>query len=218
MSNQPAPIREIFRLPSPAPEPQALAHDGTSLWMGSRETQRIYGIRSNDWTVFEENQAPSIPIGMTVVGDSLSVVCAEPDDDRFIRRYVMGRGFKSAGRIACPDYTGSYIGYDGRQLQLTQWYNKKILALDEDGRVTATVLAPHGICGIAIVSGDIYLMSTDDEESDEYWVTRMPTGKGAAHNVALVPFKARSLAWDGERFWTNHRERHEIVAFELPQK
>lgn len=28
--------------------------------------------------------------------------------------------------------------------------------------------------------------------------------------------KPRSLAFDGARFWTNHRERDEIVAFEPP--
>jgi hypothetical protein len=32
-------------------------------------------------------------------------------------------------------------------------------------------------------------------------------------DVARIPFQARALAWDGTKFWTNHREQNQIVAF-----
>ena len=39
-------------------------------------------------------------------------------------------------------------------------------------------------------------------------------GHGAYEELARVPFAARALAYDGSRFWTNHREANQIVAFE----
>jgi hypothetical protein len=61
-------------------------------------------------------------------------------------------------------------------------------------------------------------MGTDDEESNEYFLTRIDARNGAApkvEDVARVNFQARALAYDGTRFWTNHREQHEIVAFSV---
>lgn len=218
MNQHIAAVKELLRLPSPAPHPQGLAHDGTSLWLGSRETQRIYGINPTQWTVFEERVAPGTPWGMTVTGNALRVVCGEPpDDNRFIRRYMMGHGFETAHRIACPEDTGSYIGYDGDRLFLTQWYKQRILALDETGRVDRTIEIAHGICGIVFADAHCYLMTTDDEESDRYWITRvnLNSKNPESEDIAQIPFQARSLAWDGDRFWTNHRDQHEIVAFTL---
>ena len=39
-------------------------------------------------------------------------------------------------------------------------------------------------------------------------------GTGEFTDLARIPFAARALAYDGARFWTNHREANEIVAFE----
>src|SRR5665213_1337000 len=89
-------IEELLRLPSPAPRPQALAFDGTHLWMGSLETHRLYAIDPRTWTVGDEAQAPGKPYGMTVVGDELRVLCSEgPDDNRIIRRFIPGHGFRT---------------------------------------------------------------------------------------------------------------------------
>ncbi|MBV8587823.1 MAG: hypothetical protein JO308_16170, partial [Verrucomicrobia bacterium] len=35
-------------------------------------------------------------------------------------------------------------------------------------------------------------------------------------DVARVPFACRSLTYDGEHFWTNHRAVNETVCFDLP--
>jgi hypothetical protein len=35
-------------------------------------------------------------------------------------------------------------------------------------------------------------------------------------DLARIPFAARALAFDGERFWTNHREQNQIVSFARP--
>src|ERR1700729_1860759 len=98
-------LDEIVRIPSPAPAPQSLAHDGEHLWLGSWETNRVYGIVPAHGRVFEEAAAPGRLVGSTVVGDELRFVCSEngEGDDRFIRRFVPGHGFKSHEAIPCPD-------------------------------------------------------------------------------------------------------------------
>ncbi len=211
-------VREVLRLASPAPRPQSLAYDGTTLWMGSRETERVYAIDPNTWTVREEATAPGKPWGMTVVGDELRVLCGEPPDDhRFIRRFVPGHGFKTSEAIACPDDTGSQLGFDGDRLYVSQWYNGKILSIDDRGTVGTTISVPHGICGQVIVGGCFYLVTTDAEKTDEYFITRVDARNGEVKIVemARLGFSARALAYDGERFWTNHRDADQIVAFAL---
>lgn len=209
-------VTEVVRMLSPAPRPQSLAFDGELLWMGSIDTCRIYAIDPQHWTVREETAAPGKPWGITVMGDELRVICGEgPDDTRIIRRFIPGHGFKNDGAIPCPEDTGSQLGYDGDRLYVSQWYNKKVLSLDADGSVGSAIEAPHGICGQVILNGAFYLLGTDDEESDDYFVTRIDAknGKPEAQDLARVPFQGRALAFDGTRFWSNHRENNEIVAF-----
>ena len=210
-------VAELLRLPSPAPRPQSLAFDGEYLWMGSIETERIYEIDPQKWTVRDEAAAPGKPWGMTALGDELRVLCGEgADDHRFIRRFIPGHGFKSE-RIPCPEDTGSQLGYDGTSLSVSQWYNKKVLTLDEAGKVVRTLASPHGICGQVVVGGVFYLLTTDDEESHEYFITKIDPAGAVAQDLGRVPFHARALAHDGTKFWTNHRENNEIVAFSLPE-
>ena len=78
--------------------------------------------------------------------------------------------------------------------------------------------APRGICGQGFVEGVLYLVTTDAEETNEYWLTRVDlqsagSGEPKCEDVARIPFQARALAWDGTKFWTNHREESQIVAF-----
>ena len=171
-------VEELLRLPSPAPKPQSIAFDGTALWMGSRETRRLYAIEPNAWTVREEAQAPGTPWGMVAVGDEFRVVTGEaPDDDRFIRRFVPGHGFKDADRIACPDDTGSQLSYDGDRLYLSQWYRKRILALDDAGTVGRIVQLDREIVGHVVVGGRFYVATTDDESTPP--LRNAPTGTSA---------------------------------------
>ncbi len=207
-------VIEIRRMPSPAPRPQALASDGEHLWMGSIETSRLYSIDPVHWTVLEEIDAPGKPWGMTVVGNELRVICGEgDDDDRYIRRFIPGHGFKSE-KAACPDYTGSQLSFDGSRLYLSQWYNKRIMPLNGD-RAAGEISLRHQICGQVIANGKHYALTTDDENTNDYWITLVDRQDGKHEDLARVPFAARALAFDGRQFWTNHREQHEIVAFQL---
>lgn len=214
-------IREILRLPSPAPKPQSLAFDGELLWMGSRETRTIYAIEPRTWTVREEVAAPGTPWGMAVVGDELRVLCGEGDDDtRMIRRFVPGHGFKSGDALPVPEDTGSQLGFDGDRLFVSQFYRRRILGIAADGTVTNDIPVPHDVCGQVVVDGRFYLATTDDERHGAYWITRLDARGGApvSSDLATIGFPARALAFDGERFWTNQREADEIVAFRIPDR
>ncbi len=212
-------VTEILRLPSPAPKPQSLAFDGERLWMGSIATNRLYAIRTTQWTVEEEAAAPGKPYGLAVVGDELRVICSESaEDHRMVRRFVPGHGFKAQGAFRCPDDTGSQLGYDGDLLYVSQWYDRRIVGVDENGNVVTQIAIPHGICGQVVVDGHFYLVTTEDEDTEEYWLTRVDARNGApkSEDLARIPFAARALAFDGVKFWSNHREHDEIVAFAMP--
>ena len=212
-------IQELHRFASPAPKPQSLAWDGATLWMGSRETKRIYAIDPKAWKVGAEYAAPGTPYGMTAVGKELRVLCSEgAEDNRIVRRLVPGTGFDATWSLSCPDDTGSQLSYDGQRLHVSQWYPKKVLRVSDDGKVERVITVPHGICGQVFVEGVLFLVTTDAEETNEYWLTRVDlksagTGAPKCEDVACIPFQARALAWDGTKFWTNHREQNEIVAF-----
>jgi hypothetical protein len=212
-------VAEILRLPSPAPKPQSLACDGETIWMGSRETCRLYAIDRARWSARDEAVAPGVPWGMTVVGDELRVIHGEgDDDDRVVKRFIPGRGFQKHGAFRAPDGTGSHLGWDGDVLYVSQWYNKRILGVDAEGAVLSTIDVPHGICGQVIAEGCFYLVTTDDEANGPYRLTRVDARGDApvCADIAVIPFPARALAFDGEHFWTNHREADQIVAFAHP--
>ncbi|ACB75526.1 hypothetical protein [Opitutus terrae] len=212
-------IQELQRLASPAPKPQSLAWDGALLWMGSRETKQIFAIDPAAWAVRWQIAAPGTPYGMTAFGGELRVLCGETaDDTRIIRRCIPYHGFDPKFALPCPDDTGSQLGYDGRRLHVSQWYPKKVLTLGEDGQVERIIQVPHGICGQVIVDGIIYLATTDDEETTDYWLTRVDPRPATPkiEDIAHIPFAARALAFDGTHFWTNHREQNQIVSFARP--
>ncbi len=212
-------IKELQRLDSPAPKPQSLAWDGATLWMGSRQTRRIYGINPVTWTVGWDTAAPGTPWGMAAVGGELRVLCGETDDDnRIIRRCLPGHGFDSKFGIPCPDDAGSHLGWDGRNLHLSQWHPQKVLRLGAGGDVERVIDVPHGICGLVIVEGIIFLVTNDVEESNDYWLTRVDPRPATPRidDLVRIPFPARALTFDGTRFWTNHREQNQIVSFARP--
>lgn len=209
-------IEELMRLPSPAPAPQALACDGDHLWMGSWETQRMYGIDRQHFTVFEETNAPGRPVGMVNVGDELRVVVSEGGeaDHRVIRRYVPGHGFKEREGMPCPDDTGSFLAFDGTNLWLSQRYNKRILELDARGTIVTEVPSPAQIVGIVWVDGVLYITLWYGRDGGGAKLGAYRKG-GTVEEVGPLPFAPVSLTHDGSRFWANLAKSNEIVAFTI---
>jgi hypothetical protein len=212
------PIKEIKRLDSPAATPQALTWHRGELWMGSRDLRRIYRLEGGTFAVIEEIDAPGIPWAAVSAGESLWFTLGEgEDDDRYLRRYEQGKGFSEKERIACPDFTGSYLSYDGEALYLSQWYKHRILRLDSTGQVVREIAIDAEISGHVFVDGSIYVLRGTEEDGGDWRSAKLDPREAIPQvmELARVPFQCRSLAYDGEHFWTNYREAGEIVCFEL---
>jgi hypothetical protein len=212
-------VKEHRRLSSPAIAPQALAWHASALWMGSRDLRRIYGIDVKTWNVFEEREAPGIPWAAVSIGDAIRFTIGEgTEDDRYLRRYIPGSGFLKNGRVACPEFTGSYLSSDGNNLYLSQWYKHRILKLDASGNITRTIDVGAEISGHAFIDGFIYLLRGTEQNGENWSIARLDPRKDRpeVEDVAKIQFACRSLAFDGERFWSNHRAANETVSFLLP--
>jgi hypothetical protein len=210
-------IKELQRIPSPAITPQALTWDGKHLWMGSRDLRRIYKIDIQAWAVLEESEAPGIPWAAVSTNGTIRFTIGEdPEDDRYIRTYDPASGW-GKDRIACPEFTGSYLSFDSEHLYVSQWYKQRILKLDTSGKVLRVIDVGAEICGHTFVDGLIYILR-GKEQPGEYWHIARLDPRPEMPNVedlARVPFACRSLTFDGTNFWTNHRAANEIVAFSM---
>ena len=208
-----------MRVPSPAPQPQSLAHDGERLWVGSWATSRVYGLCPKQGRVLEDVAAPGKPVGSVAIGDDVRFVVSENGeaDNRFIRRFVPGHGFKSHEAIACPDDTGSFLAYDGRRVWLSQRHNKRIIELDAQFAPLRTIDVGEQILGIAFARGRVYLSTWLGNRGGCLIATLdPPAARPELHFVARAPFVAVSLASDGDRFWTNDAKGQATVAFTVP--
>jgi hypothetical protein len=210
-------IKEQRRLPSPAITPQALTWDGKNLWMGSRDLRRIYKIDIEKWSVAQETEAPGIPWAAVATNGSLRFTIGEgPDDDRYVYRYAAGTGFSKL--FQAPEFTGSYLSFNGDDLFLSQWYKQRILKLDTKGKIVRTIDVGAEICGHTFVDGTIYVLRGKEQPNEDWRIARLDPRQEtpAVQDLARVPFACRSLAFDGANFWTNHRAANEIVSFALP--
>lgn len=210
------PILEIDRLVSASPEPHSVAVlRGKEVWVASRATRRIDVMDRDGWRKTGEIETPGMPWGMNYGGGAVVMTCGEgADDDRRVHRYIPGDGFDDIV-IECPEDTGSHLTLYGGRVLLGQWYNKRLLLLNDDGTIATEWQTPHEICGVAVIEDMAMLLGTDDEDSEQYYLSRLDLRNGMAQDIASVPFRARGLAWDGSRFWTNHREADRTVTFAL---
>jgi len=211
-------INERRRLPSPAITPQALAWHSNTLWMGSRDLRRIYAIDVETWTVVKETDASGIPwAAVSTDGIIRFTIGEDPEDDRYLRSYDPASGFGD-DRIACPEFTGSYLSFDGDHLYLSQWYKHRILKLDASGNILRVIDVGAEICGHVFVDGLIYVLRGIEKPNEDWRIARLDPRQVTpeVQDLARVPFACRSLTFDGANFWTNHRAANEIVSFARP--
>ena len=186
--------------------------------MGSRDLRRIYEIDVETWTVVKETDAPGIPWAAVATNGTLRFTVGEgPEDDRYLRSYDPASGF-GEGRIACPEFTGSYLSFDGDHLYLSQWYEHRILKLNASGNILRVIDVGAEICGHAFIDGFIYVLRGKEEPNEDWRIGRLDPGQVTpeVQDLARVPFACRSLTFDGANFWTNHRAANEIVSFAQP--
>jgi outer membrane protein assembly factor BamB len=212
-------IIEKRRLASPATTPQALAWDNRNkrLWMGSRDLRRIYAINPENGAVLKQQEAPGIPWAAVVLNGELRFTIGEgPDDDRYIYRYTAENGFSKM--FACPDFTGSYLSFDGKNLHMSQWYKKRVLKFDDKGNVLGEIDVRAEISGHVFANGSLYVLRGQEQPNEDWRIARVDLQEEttAVQDIAVVPFACRSLTFDGELFWSNYRAEDTIVSFALP--
>ena len=208
-------VTERSRRASPAGRPQPLAFYGKTLWMGSWDTDRLYAIDPNAWTVTDEVVAPGKPYGLAVVGSEMRVVVSIGDDDRYLFRFVPGKGFDESSKTPCPDFTGSHLASDGTTLYMAQMGLRRIVTLDGAGTIVREVALPTRIGGMGFGPGGFYVISTDEEfENLKLATFDVASNEPKLAPIADIPFDgARSIAYDGSAWWTSDREASEIVSF-----
>lgn len=218
-----SPIIENQRLRSPTVTPQALAWDGNQLWLSSRDLGTLYKVDIKNWKITDEIDPPGVVwAGVCVGKDEMRFTIGKGlNDDRYVYRYTPGGGFTRL--FACPDLTGSYLSFDGEHLYFSQWYKGDVHQVEDSGKIERTINVEAEICGHTVVDGMLYVIRGRENKdvpgrSEEWCLARLDLHDGAhIEDVAAVPFPSRSLVYDGEYFWSNHRAANEIVAFSLPK-
>jgi hypothetical protein len=215
-------ISDVERRPAPIVTPQALACEGKYLWMSSRDLGTLYRIDVEKWKIVEELDPPGIVWAAALSNDGGRFTIGKGlNDDRYVYRYTAGGGFRKL--FACPEFTGSYLSFDGEHLYLSQWYKGVILQLDAQGRTVREIAIGEEICGHTFVDGMIYVLRGRENKNipnkPEAWqIARLDPREDSpkVEDLAAVPFAARSLAFDGKNFWSNHRAANETISFTLP--
>jgi len=232
-------IKERKRFRSPTVTPQALAWDGKQLWMSSRDLGVLYKLDGDGTKILEEVDPPGVVWAAVQTNGAMHVTIGKGlNDDRYVYRYDGKNGFTKL--FACPDLTGSYLSYDGENLYLSQWYEQRILKFDKTGKVVRKIDIGAEICGHTFVNGAIYVLRGTENVprpqyaggpptperfrsgakpgEEQWWIARLNPAdeRPEVVDLAKVPFAARSLTFDGENFWSNHRAANETIYFSLP--
>jgi len=232
-------IKERKRIPSATVTPQALTWDGKQLWVSSRDLGFLYKLDAGGSKIVEEVDPPGVVWGAVATNGAVYCTIGKgTNDDRYVYRYETKKGFTKL--FACPDFAGSYLGHDGENLYMSQWYEQRILKFDAKGNVLRKIGIGAEICGHTFANDTIYVLrgtenvprpqyaggpptperfksgATPGEE--QWWIAKLdPREKNPeVVDVAKVPFAARSLTFDGKNFWSNHRAANETICFSLP--
>jgi len=210
-------VIKFKRHSSPTITPQALAWDRHHLWVSSRDLGMLYKIDIETLQIVEEIDPPGIVWAAVSLGDGEMrfTIGKGLNDDRYVYRYSDGAFSRL---FACPDFTGSYLSYDGANLYLSQWYEKRILKYDEKGNVICKIDIGAEICGHTFVDGSIYVLRGQEKPNEDWRIARLDLQKQTPEieDIAVVPFACRSLTFDGELFWSNYRAKDAIISFALP--
>lgn len=189
------------------------------MWVTSAANGRLYAIDPRTWSVEHEFIPPFEALGVTYTGSDFRLVLApaidEPDlerDHRFVYSFSPAGGF--AERFVCPDNSGSFLAYADGTLYLSQAWDKKLIELDERGAAVREVQLERRPVGMTIVDGAFYLVTVNEEWVDGRFERLALNGDPSSlEALRALPFKPRSVAFDGERFWTADRNNDGLVSF-----
>lgn len=211
----------FVRYSLPLQGPQGLAWDGESMWLTSAANGRLYSLDPQTWEIRREFIPPHESLGVTYAGSGFRLVLApaidEPDlerDRRYVYSFTPDAGFTAC--FPCPNFSGSFLAYADGTLYLSQAWDKRLIELNEDGSPARQIQLQRRPVGMTIVDGAFYVATVDDD-----WVEgrlqrlRLDADASSIETLQSFPFKPRSVAYDGDRFWTADRSNHAIVSFTL---
>jgi hypothetical protein len=91
--------------------------------------------------------------------------------------------------------------------------------LDPAGEILRSIEVGAEICGHVFVNDWIYLLRGTEQNGESWSIARLDPREDIpeVEDLARMSFPCRSLTFDGERFWSNHRSADAIVAFSLPE-
>jgi len=215
-------VNDLRRHPAPTVTPQALAWNGKELLMSSRDLGSLYRIDAEEWKIADEVDPPGVVWAAVATNDGWRLTIGKGlNDDRFVYRYQAGEGFRRL--FACPDFTGSYLSFDGEHLYLSQWYTGEIHQINDEGKIARTINVGAEICGHTFVDHKLYVLRGDENKnipgkSEEWTIARLnpDEARPEVEDLATIPFASRSLTFDGEKFWSNHRAANETISFAVP--
>ena len=216
-------ISEMRRYASPVTTPQALAWKDGELWLSSRDLGTLQQIEPETGNVLQELDPPGVVWAAVATDRGWRFTVGKGlNDDRYVYSYSRERGFEKL--FACPDFAGSYLSFDGDSLYFSQWYKGEIHEVDDEGKIRRTIQVGAEISGHVFVDGTLYVVRGHENtnvpgKAEEWRLARIDpaaAGKPDVEDVAVIPYASRSVAYDGERFWSNHRAANEIVSFALP--
>lgn len=211
-------ITERTRRPAPVVTPQALAWDGEHLWLSSRDLGTYHKVDAGKLQILDEVDPPGAVWAAVLTNDAWRLTIGKGlNDDRYVYRYTPENGF--ARLFACPEFAGSYLSFDGSSLYFSQWYKGEIHRVDDAGNITRTIRVEAEVSGHTFVDGLLYVLRGTEQNGEHWTIARLDPREETpvVSDVAAVPFACRSLAFDGEKFWANHRAAGEIVSFTVPQ-
>ncbi len=189
------------------------------MWVTSAADGRLYAVDPQAWSIRREFIPPYKSLGIAYTGTDFRLVLApaidEPDlerDHRYVYKFSPDAGFAEC--FVCPDYLGSMLAYAKKTLYLSQAWGKKIVELDERGAAVREVQLDRRPVGMTIVDGAFYLVTVDEEWDDgRFECLGVDDDAASIQTLRSLPFKPRSVVFDGERFWTADRNGDAIVSF-----
>lgn len=190
--------------------------------MSSRDLGTFYQTDVDEWKIVAEVDPPGVVWAAVATNDGWRLTIGKGlNDDRYVYRYKAREGFRKL--FACPDFTGSYLSFDGEHLYLSQWYTGEIHQVDEGGKISRTITVGAEICGHTFAEGMLYVLRGQENKdqpgkAEEWRIAKLNPAeeKSQVEDLATIPFASRSLGYDGEKFWSNHRAANETVSFTIP--
>ena len=187
--------------------------------MSSRDLGTFYKVDARTLQVLEELDPPGVVWAAVLTNDGWRLTIGKGlNDDRYVYRYTPHDGFVKL--FACPEFAGSYLSFDGTSLYLSQWYKGQIHRVDDSGKISRTINVDAEICGHTFAEGMLYVLRGTEQNGESWTIARLDVRAETpvVTDLAAVPFACRSLAFDEENFWTNHRAASEVVSFRLPPR